>query len=504
MQPLDVLIPVQREAQPQAPQSSGSDGSPDHQSLPDSEAVRHLAALSPIEYDRRRESEAERLGVRLTTLDRLVRDARHVDANPGVAVNDIEPWPDPVDPQMLLTDISNTVRRFLICETETADAVALWIAMSWLIDAVQVAPLAVITSPEKRCGKSQMLTLMGKLVCRPIIASNISPAALFRAIDAWQPTLLVDEADAFMHENEELRGILNCGHTRDTAYVVRVVGDEHTPTKFHVWGAKALAGIGRLADTLMDRAIILPLRRKLPHEQVDRLRYAEPGLFAELAAKLARLAEDYREAIRHARPELPAELNDRAQDNWEPLLAIAEVAGGPWPGRAKAAALKLSGSDDGLSLGAELLSDIQEVFRAKGVERIASADLINALCEDGEAPWLTYNRGKPITQRQVASKLRDYGIRPRTIRLGVDTAKGYLREWFEEAFTRYLPTLLSSVTPSQPSNGEGFAVTHAEPCDVTTPRSVARKPAESGACYAVTDHKGGKELGIGAPWKVNI
>jgi putative DNA primase/helicase len=126
---------------------------------------------------------------------------------------------------------------------------------------------------------------------------------LFRAIDAWQPTLLIDEADAFMRENEELRGLINCGHTRDSAYIVRVVGEKFVPTQFNVWGAKAISGIGYLADTLMDRSLILALRRKLPHEHIERLRHAEPMLFNHLAAKLARFAEDYQEQIRIARPE---------------------------------------------------------------------------------------------------------------------------------------------------------------------------------------------------------
>jgi putative DNA primase/helicase len=123
--------------------------------------------------------------------------------------------------------------------------------MTWFMDVVEIAPLAVITAPEKRCGKSQLLFLLGRLAKRPLTASNVSPAALFRAVDAWRPTLLVDEADAFVRENDELRGIINAGHTRDSAYVVRVVGDDFKPTKFSVWGAKALAGIGHLADTLV-------------------------------------------------------------------------------------------------------------------------------------------------------------------------------------------------------------------------------------------------------------
>jgi putative DNA primase/helicase len=79
-------------------------------------------------------------------------------------------------------------------------------------------------------------------------------------------SLLVDEADSFLGEKEELRGILNSGHTRDAAYVVRTVGDEHEPRRFSTWAAKAVAMIGHLPDTLADRSIIIPMRRRAPGE----------------------------------------------------------------------------------------------------------------------------------------------------------------------------------------------------------------------------------------------
>lgn len=405
----------------------------------DADAIQRLAGLPQMEYDRIRKQEAKSLGVQIGTLDRLVKAIRKDDVETDSGLTEIEPWPDPVNPSEVLSEIAVTVRRFIVCQPETANAVALWAAMTWFIDVVLVAPLAVITAPEKRCGKSQMLFLLGRLVNRPLAASNISPSALFRAIDAWRPTLLIDEADSFMRENEELRGILNCGHTRDSAYVVRVVGENFTPTRFNVWGAKALAGIGHLADTLMDRSVVLELRRKLPHETVERLRHAEPKLFETLAAKLARFAEDYSEQVRLSRPELPESLNDRAQDSWEPLLAIADIAGDEWPLLARKAALKLSRSDDqAQSIGVELLADIQEIFETKRIERISSAELIASLCEDEEKPWASYNRGKQIAPRQVSKKLDGYGIRSKNIRFGFSVSKGFEREQFDEAFLRYL------------------------------------------------------------------
>lgn len=295
----------------------------------ETQTIVRLADLSRINYEKVREKEAKTMGIRVGALDKEVYAARQQSNDTNPMLHDIEPWPEPVDPCQLLLDIVEAVNRHIICPGETATTVALWVAMTWYMDVIEVAPLVVITAPEKRCGKSQLLSLMGKLVKRPLIASNITPAAMFRSIDAWQPTLMVDEADTFVRDNEELRGIINSGHTRDSAYVIRVVGDDYTPRQFSVWGAKALAGIGNLPDTLMDRSIPLVLRRKLPHERVERLRHADLNRFPRLAAQLARFAIDNREAVRAARPKLPEQLNDRAQDNWEPLMAIAEAAGGP-------------------------------------------------------------------------------------------------------------------------------------------------------------------------------
>ena len=339
----------------------------------------------------------------------------------------------------LLIEISNMTKCFIVCSEENYPAIALWVAMTWVIDVIQVAPLAVISAPEKRCGKSQLLALLNKLVYKPLLASNITPAALFRSIDEWKPTLLIDETDSFMRENEELRGLLNAGHTRDAAYVIKVVGKEHTPKKFNVWGAKALAGIGHLPDTVMDRAIVFELRRKLPHEKSERLRNADPKIFDALKAKLARFSQDYQKALQDTHPTLPDCLHDRAQDNWEPLLAIADIAGGIWPNLARSTAIRLSKvENEPQSIGIQLLTDIQEIFELKQVTRISTANLIDILCADDEKCWATYNRGKPISPRQIATRLAEYGIWSKTIRIGDYTPKGFEISQFDEAFSRYL------------------------------------------------------------------
>jgi putative DNA primase/helicase len=453
-------------------------------------AVDRLAKLSPLEYDKVRKGEAKALGVRPVTLDAAIKGARKEEVKDS-PFEDVEPWHEPVDGAALLTTITATIRRFVICNQETAYAVALWIAMTWFIDVVQIAPLAIITAPEKRCGKSMLLFLIGRLVPRPLMSSSITPSALFRSIDAWQPTLLIDEVDACLKDNEELRGLINCGHTRDSAFTIRCVGDDHTPKKFNVWGAKALSGIGHVADTLMDRSIILELRRKLPHESIDRIRYAEPCLFSELCSKLARFADDNSDRVRLARPDLPCSLNDRMQDNWEPLLAIAIVAGGDWFKIGTAAALKLSGGESlSLSIGTELLADIQEIFEHKKVDRISSVDLIRELCADDEKPWGTFNKGFQIKPRQIAAKLKGYGIHSKNIRLSFgETPKGYSLEQFQEAFIRYVsatPSVTSATTP-QISTKAIATVADNTPRGGINNEKATLKPTPIAACGVVAD-----------------
>jgi putative DNA primase/helicase len=454
-------------------------------------AIQRLAALSPLQYDQTRKNEAKELGIRVAILDAAVKDARKGSDASDLPFTEVDPWPEPVNPATLLNDITAAIQRFIICNEEVSHAVALWVAMTWFIDVVQVAPLAVITAPEKRCGKSLLLSLLARLVQRPITVSNISPAALFRSIDKWTPTLLIDEADAFMKDNEELRGLLNSGHTRDSAYVIRNVGENFTPTKFNTWGAKAIAGIGHVADTLMDRAVILELRRKLPHEEVDRIRYAEPCLFDELRSKLARFAEDYSDEVRQARPLLPAILNDRAQDNWEPLLAIAMTVGHEWLKIGTTAALKLSGGENTTqTIGTELLSDIQEIFEEKQVHRISTSELINALCADDEKPWATYNRGLPIKPRQLAKKLDGYGIHSKTIRVGSnETPKGFERHQFEDAFFRYIRHPENIRHTPQPAPANSLAVADYPPrCGYEIDKET-RKQSPVKECGVVADKK---------------
>lgn len=422
--------------------------------------VADLARLKPMAYARQRATAAAQLGVGVAALDSAVKKAaKQARAHDDSAMfPPVEPWPNPVDGAALLTSIGEAIRAHVVADRPTIVAAALWAAHTYLLDHLTISPIANITAPEMRCGKTVLLSVLGLLAWRPLQAANISPAAIYRAVEKWGPTLLIDEADSFLRDNEELRGILNSGHTRTSAYVLRCVGDEFEPQRFSTWGAKALSGIGAIPPTLADRSVQLVLRRKLPSETVANLRHSPPGIWAHLRQKLVRWTQDHAADIAAARPSPVAGLGDRANDNFEPLLAVAEAAGGHWPKLAREAATRLCGQPDGASGADELLAAIRDAFDHAGMDRLPTAALLEALCADSEGPWATWNRGKPISPRQIARKLSDYKIRPITFRMpNGTTPKGYAREDFADAWLRYLPSHAHhpalSATPQHVSNG---------------------------------------------------
>ena len=449
-----------------------------------------LAALSPVEYDQRREEARKRLGVRVTTLDAEVakrRPATESDTDTTDLFSDPDPWPDPVDGAAMLDALATSFTRYVVLPDGAADALALWVVFAHAHDAAYVSPIMTVTSPLKRCGKTTCLGIIKELAPRALPTANITSAALFRTVEKWEPTVIIDEADTFLRDNDELRGVLNSGHVRGSGGVIRTVGDNHEPRRFSTWAPKAIALIGALPDTLADRSITARLRRKRPDETVERLRLDRMGALTVLKRQAARWATDNLDALRESGPEVPACLHDRAADNWRTMLGIADRAGADWPGRARATARALSADgDDEASASVMLLADIHSIFAERGVERIASGDLVETLVSMEHRPWPEWRRGKPITVRQVARLLKPHGIAPGTIRTADGgTAKGYHRVAFEDVFARYLP--IRSVTTSQPAESLDLSqnsIRH-KPENVTDGKSP--KPAKSGTCDVVTD-----------------
>ena len=308
-----------------------------------------IVALSRHEYEKGRKGIAKEEGVTVRYLDGLREfTSRSAEPESPSLFPKVDPWPEPVAGAELLDLLRHSLERFVVFTEYGAATVALWVLAAWSVEAFLIAPYLAIISPEKRCGKTTLMEILGRFVPLPLKTSNITPAALFRAVEKFRCSLLIDEADSFLDRKskasgrDELRGILNAGHSRASAYVIRTVGEDHEPVVFNVFGPKAIACIGQLPDTIEDRSIVIRLRRRGAGEKVERHRIDRGYEFAGLARKCARWAQDHVEALRAADPETPAALHDRAADNWRPLLAVANSAGGAWLWLAVAAAKGLT------------------------------------------------------------------------------------------------------------------------------------------------------------------
>jgi Protein of unknown function (DUF3631) len=364
----------------------------------------------------------------------------------------------------VLDDVVDFVRRFVVLSDAQADAIGLWSAHTHAAQAAEATPYLLVTSAEKRSGKTRLLDVLELVVHEPLPTANISDAALFRAIAELGPTLLLDEVDAIFgakaRDREDLRGLLNAGYRRGA--VARRMGGARMTTleAFPVYCPKAFAAIGKLPDTIADRSISIRLQRKTREERVERFRrrLAQPT-GESLRDRLADWLEPQLDYLHDAQPELPDELDDRAQDCWEPLLAIANLAGGDWPDRAHSAALELSGNgereDD--SMTALLLKDIYSVFENGAGDRLRTADLIAHLAEIEESPWGDWY-GKTISAQGLSKLLRPHRIKTMSVKVEGETARGYKREQFADAFHRVLGvTRVTSVTFESPSQAEGNA-----------------------------------------------
>ena len=353
-----------------------------------------------------------------------------------------EPWTDLVDGYQILDETMATLRRFLVLPAHVDAAIVLWVVASYEMDAFEIFPLLAVTSPTKRCGKTRVLTILNCLLRRPLPASNITAAAVFRAVEQFHPSLLIDEADTFIQGNDELRGIINSGHSRANAFVLRVEGegDDRRVVQYSTWCPRIWAQIGTPPDTIADRSIIISMRRRAKDEQVERAQARTLQSLEEVARKIARWAADHQDDLALADPVLPDDLDDRAQDNWLPLIAVADLAGGPWPERARRAALALSAGRDVQDdeLGTRMLRNIQQVFNDKATDKISSMDLVSALVVNDEWGWDSLWKGKGLDQRKLAKILAPFKIGPRNVRIGDAIPKGYDREQFIDSWSRYL------------------------------------------------------------------
>lgn len=423
---------------------------------PESELVR-LAAMPEVEYQAARKGAAKAMGMQVAFLDseRRRRQPQTTGDNKqgrSLTFNDPEPWPEPVQGGAALDELANAIGDYVILGDHQADACALWVAATWLGERSYFAPRLAITSAEKGCGKTTLLEVLAAVSKLPLSTGGISAAAIARVVESSAPTLFIDEADTFLKDNEDLRGVLNAGHRRG-GQVIKCVGEDFEPRAFNVFGFAAIAAIGKLPATIEDRSIRIEMRRAMRDQRPARFNQRAIQKLRTIAGKVRRFIEDNAEGIADADPALPDAMHNRAGDNWRAMFAIASAAGGDWPGRCERAALALActPNEAAESVGVKALADTKTIFEARGLDRLSSADLCAALAEREDRPWPEWSHGKPITPTQLAKLLRPYKITSATIRIGVGTAKGYLADQFADAWARYLSSHAPE-TPSQPSH----------------------------------------------------
>ncbi|CAN5830724.1 hypothetical protein BH24ACT3_BH24ACT3_11470 [soil metagenome] len=366
-----------------------------------------------------------------------------------------------VDPARLLCDVETFLGTFVAFPTEHARVAAtLWTAHAHAVDAFESSPRLALLSPEPGSGKTRALEVLELVTPLPMHVLSASAAAIFRSIEKAVPTLLFDEVDAIFGRrgkddgNEDLRALLNAGHRRG-ATIPRCVGPTHDVRRFPVYAAVALAGLGDLPDTLMSRSVVVRMRRRAPGENVRpfRHRLAAPEGHA-LRDRLAAWADAAQDGLRDVWPAMPDGVTDRPADVWEPLLAVADAAGGIWPERARAACVELTRANVArdASLGIRLLSDLRAIFGDE--DRLSTETILERLCAVEEAPWADL-RGRPIDARGLARRLGAFEICSTKVRIDDKSVRGYRREDLFDAWQRYCPA--TTPTGSGTSGTSGTA-----------------------------------------------
>ena len=336
--------------------------------------------------------------------------------------------------------------------------------MTWIHDRLELSPFLGITSATKRCGKSLLLELLAELVYRPMpVGGRVTSAALFRMIARDAPTMLLDEVDSYLRDDDELRGVVNGSQRRSGAFLVRCVGEDHEPRQFGTWCPKALAGIGDLPDTVRDRAIVVRMERRPPAVHLEHWRDRDRAAVDTMRGQIARWAADRVDAAiaRRSRVSFPSVLNDRARDAWEALLAIADESGGGWAGergRAALAAATIAGraaKDEGGAVEM-LLADLREIFEADGwPDAIASATILERLVAMESRPWCEWRRGKPLSARGLANLLQRLEVVPRNHRFPSGTqSKAYLQDELKPHWIAYFPGRGDFYPSRRPNTGK--------------------------------------------------
>ncbi len=420
--------------------------------------IKRLAKLTPIEYGRERKLAAEKLGCdRLADLDDAVKTARAENGGRGrqgrkPTITETEPWPEPPNLADTLDQAVAAYSRYLILPRGGAEKMALWSMGTHCFHEFPIFPRLAVTSPVKECAKSLLLRVLKCTSAHPVIMTNANIAPLFRMISVCRPSIFLDEADNYLKDKPDLLALLNDGYA-DGGRVWRCEGENNEVKEFDVFAPVAIAMINRPPPTLLSRSIEIRMQRKRPGQTTANFRgdRVDPVL-SEIQRKFARVADDSAAALRSADPDMNGLLN-RDADNWRPMFALAELAGGEWIRRVRELAQAAVASKDAESTKEQLLADLLLAFQTRNTNRLSSEAAIEFLTGLDERPWPEWKNGKPLTKVGLARQLSTFGILSGTVRLDDGrTLKGYKREDFKEAFEQYLPP--QSVTSSQ-TNDDG-------------------------------------------------
>jgi len=428
------------------------------------ERLDQILALPLVEFEPNRKGYAEELGFSLAALTKAYSQHQNQKRSIETSGTDelvecLDLWPDTVDGDELAKSVKTKISTYCKLQDCYLIAATLWILASYAINQFRIFPKLCVTSPQKRCGKTTLLETIAALCNRALLASNITSAVIFRLIEECQPTLLIDEVDTFIDGNDELRGLVNSGHTKAGAFVFRVEGDSNNrkPKKFSTWTANVLAKIGAFPDTIADRGIDIRSDRKLVGDRVAKLPVDHDDQCLELRQKCLRWAEENGPIVSLAEPRIPDVNNDRAMDNWSPLLAVADQLGGDWPNLARAAMRKIetrNGDETTDDLAIELLSDLRDRLSKWNNDNVHSADLVRWLNDLEDRPWPGLRNDKGLNQHMLAKLLRPFHVTPTKVRVASSSPKqGYPVSALNTLFSRYL-----ELQPEQRNKPQPIAV----------------------------------------------
>lgn len=355
-----------------------------------------------------------------------------------------EPWPQAVDINELFKEMDGILKRHLIVTPEERWTIIFWIVFSYIPRSFRHSPRLLVTSPQMQCGKTTLLSILAAMAYKALHVSHLTPATLFRMLDKERPTIIADEADTYIYGNEDMRNVLNNGHSKDGSLVMRCEGDRNDVRLFDAYGAMVIGQIGVPPDTVLDRSIPILMKRKKPTEKTLPFLSEDEDTMKEcreIQSKLLRWTTDYASDLAKAAMQLPDFLHNRNEDKWRPLFAIAELAGDPWKCRVEQAARRAVSLDcsDNAELAVRLLADIRDVFKTAGAQAMMTASLLHELNALDERPWGTLNNGKAMDARKMSDFLRPFGIAPQNIRFANGgQKKGYAVAYFTDTFERYL------------------------------------------------------------------